>query len=386
VRKLALCASLAVLALAPGASGQRQATPAGVLLSKGFLGLYQLGANGPVQRLVGADIRPVAVAADGTAAGVRATDRDQRGPLFLARGARRTAVPNSSEGVRCVAFSADGSLVAYVSGTPVLTQPAPRLAYFRIEGTLWLAEVAHPEQARAVDAGAFAVSECPLPSPTGQRFAYMIQTRPGVWELRIYRDGAVRTVADEQTPVPSNHDRSFAWAPNGTLAFIRGDDLFVGHRRSVHGLLRKLAPRPARSRYSHSLDFSSNGRLIAVSFGTRTGIFRLNGGLVRIVYGHLIDWSGSEGVLTIGHDKRFVITFYRFPLHGPPRVLAHHFKLPAVSDPAGAWFAYPLAQSGRFVFRRADGSLLRIVRLHSVGAPLAAVDRSGHLSVPAGSY
>jgi hypothetical protein len=386
VRKLALCASLAVLALAPGASGQRQATPAGVLLSKGFLGLYQLGPNGPVRRLVGADIRPVAVAADGTAAGVRPPDRDQKGPLFLARGASRTAVPHSSEGVHCVAFSADGSLVAYVSGTPVLTRASPGLAYFRIEGTLWLAEVAHPEQARAIDSGTFAISECPLPSTTGERFAYLIQATPGVWELRIYRDGAVGTVADEQTPLPSSHDRSFAWAPNGTLAFIRGDDLFVGHRRSVHGLLRKLAPRPASSRYSHSLDFSSNGRLIAVSFGTRTAIFRVNGDLIRVVHGHLIDWSGSEGVLTIGHDKRFVITFYRFPLRGPPRVLAYHFKLPAVSDPAGAWFAYPLAQSGRFVFRRADGSLLRILKLHSVAAPLAATDRSGRISVPAGSY
>jgi hypothetical protein len=120
--------------------------------------------------------------------------------------------------------------------------------------------------------------------------------------------------------------------------------------------------------------------------GTKTGIFRLNGHLVRDVAGHLIDWSGSEGVLTIGETKQAVIAFYRFPLRGPGRVLAYHFKLTAVCDPAGAWFGYPVAQSGRFVFRRADGSMLRTVRLRSIGVPLAAIDRSGRLTLPAGSY
>jgi hypothetical protein len=385
VRKLTLCASLSVLVLGPGASGRPQATASGVLLTKGFVGLYRIGTRGDVQALVGRDIRPIAVTANGTAAGFKASDRSESGPLFLARGATRVELPHSHGGVRCAAFSGDGSLIAYVSGTPLLTQPSPGLAYFRIEGTLWLAQVAHPEQARAIDAGAFAVSECPLPSPTGQRFAYLIQTTAGVWKLRIYRDGAVGTLADEQKPVPSNHDRSFAWSPNGTLAFIRSNDLFVGSRRIASGLVRKLAPHP-KTRPGHALDFSSNGRLVAVSLGNKTAIFRLGGRLVRVVHGHLIDWSGSRGVLTIGDTDDSVVAFYRFPLRGPGRVLAYHFKLPAVSDPAGAWFAYPLAQSGRFVFRRADGSLLRILKLHAVAAPLAATDRSGRISVPAGSY
>jgi hypothetical protein len=39
----------------------------------------------------------------------------------------------------------------------VLTEPTPGLSYFRIYGTLWLADVAHPEEARAIDSGTFAV-------------------------------------------------------------------------------------------------------------------------------------------------------------------------------------------------------------------------------------
>jgi len=120
----------------------------------------------------------------------------------------------------------------------------------------------------------------------------------------------------------------------------------------------------------------------------------MSGRLVRVVPGHLIDWSGSQGVLTIGVTKKFQIAFYRFPLRDAGRVLAYYFKLPAVSDPAGAWFAYSIAvcgqvapcAAGRFVFRRADGSLLRTVPLRFTGVPLAAVDGSGRISLPAGTY
>jgi hypothetical protein len=372
VSRLALCASLAVLALAPSASGQPQAPPAGVLLSNGFLGVYRLGPTGGIHKLIGRDVRPLAIAADGTAAGVRASDRDQSGPLFLARGTSRVELPHSTGGVACVAFSADGSFVAYVSGKTLLTKPSPDLSYFRIDGTLWLAAVAHPDQARAVDTGTFAVSECPLAAPTGQRLAYFIRTASGDWELRLYRDGGVATVVDDPSPVPSNHDRSFAWAPNGTLGFIWSDDLWAGGRRIATNLTATLAPRPS---YGKAIDFSSNGRLLAVSVGNKTGIFGMSGRLVRVVPGHLIDWSGSQGVLTIGVTKKFQIAFYRFPLRGAGRVLAYYFKLPAVSDPAGAWFAYSIAvcgqaapcAAGRFVFRRADGSLLRTVPLRFTG-------------------
>ena len=83
MRKPALCASLAVLALAAGASGQPQATSPGVLLSKHWLGVYRLVPSGAIQRLVGTDIRPLAVSADGDAAGVRASDKQRNGPLFI---------------------------------------------------------------------------------------------------------------------------------------------------------------------------------------------------------------------------------------------------------------------------------------------------------------
>ena len=385
MKQPALWASLAVLALAPVASGRPQTTTPGVLLSKQYLGVYRLGPSGALERLIGRDIHPLAVAADGTAAGTRASDRHQNGPLLLAHGRTRVALPNSTGGVWCAAFSADGSLVAYITGKVLLTQPSPELAYFRIDGTLWVADVAEPNQARALDTGTFATSECPLPAPSGRRFAYLIRTAPDVWQLRLYRNGGVATIADEQTPVPSNHDRSFAWAPNGTIGFVRGDDVWAGERRIATGLTAKLAPR-SKIRHSKEIDFSSDGRLVAVSLGSKTGIFRLNGNLVRVVPGHLIEWSGSRGVLTIGDNRQAVVVLRRFPLAGPGRTIARFFKLPLVSDPAGRWFAYPVAQKGQLVFRRADGSLLRTVRLRSIGVPLAAVDRSGRVTTPAGSY
>ena len=385
MRQLALWASLAVLALAPGASARPQTAAPGVLLSKQYLGVYRLGPSATLQRLVGSDIHPLAVSADGTAAGVRASDRHQNGPLLLAHGRTRIALPNSTGGVWCAAFSADGALVAYITGKVALTQPSQDVAYFRIDGTLRVADVAHPDEARVIDTGTFATSECPLPAPTGRRFAYVIRTTPDVWQLRLFRNGGVATIADEQTPVPSNHDRSFAWAPNSTLGFIRGDELWTGGRRIATRLTAKLAPLP-KMRYSKEIDFSSDGRWVAVSLGKKTGIFRLSGKLIRVVPGHVIEWSGSRGVLTIGDTPQAVIVLRRFPLAGPGRVIARFFKLPLVSDPAGRWFAYPLAQTGQFVFRRADGSLLRTVRLRSIGVPLAAVDRSGRVTTPAGSY
>jgi hypothetical protein len=385
VRKLALGATIAVLTVASGASGQPQSTSPGVLLSKHWLGVYRLGPTGGLQQLVGRDIRPLAVKADGTTAGVKAADAEQNGPLFLIRGASQIEFGHSTGGVRCAAFSADGSVVAYITGKAVLTKPSPDLDYFRVDGTLWIADIEHPQQAHAIDAGAFTLPECPLPAPSGQRFAYFIQTSSGDWELRLYRDGGIATIADDPGPVPSNHDRSFAWAPNGALGFVRGDDLWAGQRRIATNLTATLAPRP-NIRYGRAIDFSSDGRLVAVSFGQRTGIFRSSGRLVRVVPGHLIDWSGSRGVLTIGVTKQAIIVLRRFPLNGQPRILARFFKLPAVSAPTGAWFGYPVAQSRRFVFRRSDGSLLRNSYLGFIGVPLAATDRSGRLSVPAGSY
>jgi hypothetical protein len=306
--------------------------------------------------------------------------------LILARGKSRDELPHSSSGVGCVAFSADGSLIAYVSGEPTLTHASSGIQYFRIEGTLWLADVAHPEQARAIETGAFATSECPLPSPSGRKFAYFVQKAPDAWELHVYREGGVSTVAHDPVPVPSNHDRSFAWSPKGgTLAFIRGDDLLTRQGRVSQGLTKLLAPR-SDARYARALDFSSDGRLLAVSFGFRTGLFRLNGRLVRVVFGHLREWSGSRGVLTEGLDTHFAPTLFRFPLHGPRRSIARHFKLPVVSDPAGAWFAYPEPGPRQLVFRRANGSVLRRIQLNFMPAPLAATDRSGRLSLPAGSY
>lgn len=385
-----LAASVAVLAGAPGAGGMLQVRGPGVLASNltsgPGVGLYRIAPGGGVHAIGGLDLMPSAVAPTGAVAGFRAVDRDGTQGLILVRGKSRLELPHSSSGVGCVAFSADGSLIAYVSGEPAFTHTSSGIGYFRVEGTLWLADVAHPEQARAIESGAFATSECPLPSPSGRKFAYFVQKTPDAWQLHVYRDGGVSTVADDPVPVPSNHDRSFAWSPNGgTLAFIRGDDLFTRHGRVSQGLTKLLAPRP-NIRYARALDFSSDGRLLAVSLGHRTGIFRLNGRLVRVVFGHLREWSGSRGVLTEGVDAHFVPTLFRFPLRGPRRTIARYFKLPVVADPAGGWFAYPEPERRQLVFRRADGSLLRRIQLNFTPAPLAATDRSGRLSLPAGSY
>jgi WD40-like Beta Propeller Repeat len=386
-----LAAAFAVLAGAAGAGGIPQALGPGILVSNltsaPGVGVYRITPGGGVHQIVGLDLIPRAAAPTGAAAGFRAGDRDGKQGLILARRKIQVQLPHSSSGVGCVAFSADGSLIAYVSGEPTLTHASSGIQYFRIEGTLWLADVSNPEEARAIETGAFATSECPLPSPSGQKFAYFVQKAPDVaWELHVYRDGQVSTIADDPVPVPSNHDRSFAWSPNGeTLAFIRGDDLFTRQGHVSGGLTKLLAPR-SDTRYARALDFSSDGRLLAVSFGFRTGIFRLNGRLVRVVFGHLREWSGSRGVLTEGLDSHFAPTLFRFPLRGPRRSIARHFKLAVVSDPAGAWFAYPESRGRQLVFRRADGSLLRRIQLSFTPAPLAATDRLGRLSLPAGSY
>jgi hypothetical protein len=390
VRLAILAAWLAVMAMGTTAAGALQALGPAVLLSNltsgPGVGLYRIAPSGGIRRIVELGLMPSAVAPTGAVAGFRAGDRAGTQGLILARGKSRVELPHSRGGLGCVAFSGDGSLIVYVSGKPTLTHTASGIDYFRIEGTLWLADVAHPEQARAIESGAFATSECPLPSSSGRKFAYFVQKTPDAWELHVYRDGGISAVADDPVPVPSNHDRSFAWSPNGeTLAFIRGDDLFTRHGRISQALTKMLAPRSG-TRYARALDYSCDGRLLAVSLGQRTGIFRLNGHLVRVVFGHLREWSGSRGVLTEGLDTHFVPTLFRYPLRGPRRSIAGHFKLPVVADPAGAWFAYPEAGRRQLIFRRADGSLLRSVQLNFAPAPLAAIDRSGRINLPAGSY
>ncbi len=303
---------------------------------------------------------------------------------MLAENASRTVLPHAEAGGGCAAISPDGSLVAYVTGTSSYVQPSRHLLYTRIQGTLWVADAAHLERVRAVEAGAFAVSECPQWSPAGNRLAYFARRSEPAWELTVYDHGVMHVVATVRTPVPSAHDRSFTWSRDGQLAYMRGRDVFVGSRRVGRQILNRLSPR-ATTEYNRAIAISPNGRLVSASLGFRTGISRLDGRVARIASGHLRDWSGNAGVLTNGLNG-LIPTLFHVPIHGRVVALASHFKTPVVADPGGAWFAYALVAKKRLVFRRPDGSLLRTVRLSFVPDVIAAAGKGGRVNYPHGSY
>ena len=383
--------SLAALVIAGGSSARPVLVGPSVLVSSAPTsrahpglptGLFRVTPRGKVQALLAGDVSPVSVAATGAAVGYPPDPRARH--LVLAASASRTVLPHAEAGGGCAALSPDGSLVAYVTGTSSYVQPSRHLLYTRIQGTLWVAETANLDRLRAVQAGSFATSECPQWSPTGNRLAYFAQQAEPVWALTVYDHGAVHVVANVRTPVPSAHDRSFAWSREGRLAYMRGRDLFVGTRRLGRQILNRLSPR-ATTEYNRALAVSPNGRLVAASFGFRTGIFRLDGTVARITSGHLRDWSGNAGVLTNGLDG-LIPTLFRVPVRGRVVALARHFKTPVVADPGGAWFAYALVAKKQLVFRRPNGSLLRTVRLAFVPEVVAAAGKGGRINYPHGSY
>jgi hypothetical protein len=390
VRGLFAAISLAALVIVSGSSARALVGPS-VLVSRlpasrtspgRFIGLFRVTPQGKVQKLLAGDVAPVSLAATGAAVGYPADPHQNR--LLLAVGGNRAVLPHSESGGWCAAMSPDGSLVAWVNGMSTYVRPNRHLLYTRVEGTLWVAETAHLDRAQAVEDGAFTLSECPLWSPNGNKLAYFVQQAVPAWALSIYDHGAVHLIATVQTPVPSAHDRSFAWSRDGRLAYMRRRDIFVGTRRVGWQILNRLSPR-ATSEYNRAIAVSPNGRLIAASFGFRTGIFRLNGGVARVTFGHLRDWSGNAGVLTNGLSG-LTPTLFRVPVRGRVVPLATHFKTPVVADPGGAWFAYEPAAKKELVFRRSDGTLLRTVRLGFIPSVIAAAGKGGRVNYPHGSY
>ena len=384
--------SLVALVVAAGSDARPALLGPGLLFSNGgtdvrrapirATGLYRLTPGGSVRAVLDDNVSPASIAATGETIGYAADPNDGR--LYLVEGNRRVVLPHTEGMGWCPAISADGSSVAYVTGSGRYVQPSRHLLYTRIEGTLWVAATGSLEQARAVAVGAFAASECPQWSPAGNRLAYFVDRGVAGWELNVYRDGTVRAVETEETPVPSAHDRSFAWSRDGRLAFLRGRELYVGARRIGRRLLDRLAPR-VTTVHNHAIAVSPSGRLVAASLGDRTGIFRIDGAVVRVTAGHLREWSGNRAVLTNPVD-RLTPTLAWVPLRGSIRVLARHFKTPVVGDPGGAWFAYKATGTRQLVFRRADGSLLRTARLRFIPRVLEAVGADDRVREPPGSY
>ena len=383
--------SLAALVIVSGSSARPALVGPSVLVSRlpavrtspgRFTGLYQVTPLGKVQTLLAGDVAPVSVAATGAAVGY--PNDPHQGRLLLAVGRNRAVLPHSESGGWCAAMSPDGSLVAWVTGTSSYVRPSRHLLYTRVEGTLWVAETAHLDRAQAVEDGAFTLSECPLWSPSGNKLAYFVQQAVPAWALSVYDHGAVHLVATVQTPVPSAHDRSFAWSRDGRLAYMGRRDLFVGTRQVGRQILNRVSPR-GTSEYNRAIAVSPSGRLVAASFGFRTGIFRLDGSVARVAFGHLRDWSGNTSVLTNGLSG-LTPTLFRVPIRGRVVPLASHFKTPVVSDPSGGWFAYEPAAMKKLVFRRSDGTLLRTVRLWFIPSVIAAAGKGGRVNYPHGSY
>ena len=337
---------------------------------------------GHFQTLLAGDVSPVSVAATGAAVGYPPDPHSRH--LVLAASASRTVLPHAEAGGGCAALSPDGSLVAYVTGTSSYVQPSRHLLYTRIQGTLWVAETANLDRLRAVQAGSFATSECPQWSPTGNRLAYFAQQAAPVWALTVYDHGAVHVVANVRTPVPSAHDRSFAWSREGRLAYMRGRDLFVGTRRLGRQILNRLSPR-ATTEYNRALELQPNN---ASAREACAAVYRRRGEWER----SLADFQRAQELdpLRVANwlaiHGHLAATLFRVPVRGRVVALARHFKTPVVADPGGAWFAYAPVAKKQLVFRRPDGSLLRTVRLAFVPEVVAAAGKGGRINYPHGSY
>jgi hypothetical protein len=214
------------------------------------------------------------------------------------------------------------------------------------------------------------------------------------WAVVIDSDNEAKTVAHITTLTPSTHFRTFAWSGDLVLFFIDGLDLYRVDRgaaavRIGRSILQQVDARrsPTKSLSARTLAIDPSDRLLAISIGDSTGVFRRNGTLVRLASGHLMGWSGVAGVLTEGF-KGNTPTLYRYPLKqsGKGTVVQTFFKLTVVTDPAGRWFAYPQPISHELVFRTADGKVLRRYRPTFEPVVLAAVSASGRIAGPTGSY
>lgn len=361
-------------------------------------GLLLVTPSGRIRRVLRSVWSPVAPARrEGPFAVERRGRLAERRPLVVVDGARAVVIPDSA-GARCVSWSSDRRNLSYLTGaTGTLPESGPRHPTGTIEGTLWIVDRRTPSAPRAIETGLFPLGECPSWSPRAGALAYVVRSS-SVWSLVVWRDGQSVAIAERSTA--STSYRTFGWAPGSErLVFLDGEALFewrvgASARLTQEGALADVGAAPP-DRFLHSLRFSPNGRLLAVSIGRETAIFTRSGDFVRKVPGTFNGWAGNSGVLTLRAER--VITLRLHSVLGPrrSRVIARKFKYRIVTEPSGRWFAYPHESetAGRtrvsFVyFRRPDGSLLRRVRVDAEFFPwvVAGVTGDGRVVEPASAY
>lgn len=361
-------------------------------------GLLLVTPSGRIRRVLRPAWSPVALAGrDGPFAVERRGRLAARRPLVVVDGARAVEIPESA-GARCVSWSGDRRKLSYLTGAiGTLPESLPRFPTWTIEGTLWIVDRKAPSAPRAIQTGLFPLGECPSWSPRAGALAYVVRSS-SAWSLVMWRDGHSAAIAELRTA--STSYRTFGWAPGSErLVFLDGEALFEWRPGTSARLTQERAVADVGAappdRFLHSLRFSPNGRLVAVSIGRETAIFTRSGEFVRKVPGTFNGWAGNSGVLTLRAER--VITLRLHSVVGPrrSRVIAEGFKHRIVTDPSGHWFAYPddseignRARVSFVYFRRPDGSLLRRVRLSADFFPwlVAGLTGDGRVIEPASAY
>src|SRR5437667_1113936 len=262
-----------------------------------------------------------------SAKGVTAAFRAKTGGLLWLLSAHGAAVqvPRSAT-AECVAWSADGRFLSYVTGKPVVYAhfPGGFGAWGQI-GAVWIVRASAPRRPVQVATGLSALDDCPAWSASGATLAYMIRSDPasGPWMLNVYDGGSSKSFATLSSAYPSTGHQTFAWAPvKPELVFVDGTSVYRydGAGTSILGQPGSLDPVQTLSASrgftiaDPHVRFSPEGRFIAAGLGGATGVLDRNGSLLRVEVGGFDDWAGNSGVLTLAAEP--LITLRLHPLDG----------------------------------------------------------------------
>jgi hypothetical protein len=357
-------------------------------------GLWLVAPDGKTRQFLARKWVPLSRSSQGSTAVIRSDAQFESASLNIVRGLTRRVIP-TARGAGCVSWSADGTALAYVTGSWTVERgPSPQDTTPGWTGDLWTVRPAVTVRPQRVDSGFFPTSECPSWSQQGARLAYVVR-RGGQsenWIVAIAEGRKSEIVARIDTQTMSTHFRTFAWGKGNALYLIDGLDIYrtspSGIRPIAQRILEPVDARrtPRASTYQRTLSVSPGGSYLGASIGDSTAVFRPAGQLVSFAHGHLMGWSGNVGILTEGLHGN-TPTLYRYPIAGGnARIVQLFFKLTVVSDPAGTWFAYADPEANVLVFRKANGRTLRRVQLPFRPVVLAAMSASGQVEEPAGTY
>lgn len=357
-------------------------------------GLWLVAPGGKRRQVLPRKWVPLSSSSQGSTAVISSHAQFETASLNIVRGSTSRVIPTAS-GPGCASWSADGTTLAYVTGSWTVERgPSPQDTTAGWTGDLWTVRPAVTVRPQRVDSGFFPSSECPSWSQQGARLAYVVRRgiQSGTWSVAIAEGRKYEVVDRIETQTMSTHFRTFAWGKGDVLYFIDGMDIY---RTSSGGIrqIRQHALEPVDARrttlystYQRTLSISPAGSLLGVSLGDSTAVFRPSGQLVSFAHGHLMGWSGNVGILTEGLQGNMP-TLYRYSIAGgSPKVVQLFFKLTVVTDPGGGWFAYADPDANVLVFRKATGRALRRVQLPFRPVVLAAVSARGRVEEPTGIY